>query len=113
MADYNPPPFAQDLTFPEWQPQFQAALLETDPKQLPQRVIAAEEAIFTRMQALANAPNGDHEQHAIEDAMQRGTGKGLPCPPNAKLLTRSSGVLSLAPLVAFCSGATVRRGLAT
>ena len=71
MADYNTSPSSQVLTFPDWQPQFHAALLETDPKQLPQRVIAAEESIFTRMQALANAPNGDHEQHAIEDAMRQ------------------------------------------
>jgi surfactin synthase thioesterase subunit len=72
MADHNTSPSSQDdLTFPDWQPQFHAALLETDPKQLPQRVIAAEEAIFTRMQALASALNGDTERHAIEDAMRQ------------------------------------------
>jgi hypothetical protein len=69
MADYDPPsPFAQHLTFPEWQPQFQA---EPTHEQLHRRVTAAEEAIFTRMQALANAPNGDPEQHAIEAAMRQ------------------------------------------
>jgi hypothetical protein len=70
VADYNPPS-AQALTFPDWQPQFRAALLETDPQQLHQRVITAEEAIFTRMQVLVNASNGDTERHAIEEAMRQ------------------------------------------
>jgi hypothetical protein len=64
-------PSSRKLTFPDWQPQFRAALAETDPKQLHQRVIAAEEAIFTRMQALASAPDADTERHAIGDAMRQ------------------------------------------
>jgi len=32
--------------------------------------ITAEEAIYTRLQVLVNASNGDTERHAIEDAMR-------------------------------------------
>jgi hypothetical protein len=60
---------ADPVKFPDWQPQFHAALLEVDPQHLHQRVITAEEAMFMRLQALVNTPNGDAERHAIQDAM--------------------------------------------
>jgi hypothetical protein len=57
------------VKFSDWQPQFHAALLETEPKQLHQRVMTAEEAMFMRLQSLGNASNGDSERHAIQDAI--------------------------------------------
>ncbi len=65
MADNNPS--LQDAQFPDWQPQFRAALLETDPQKLQERCLKAEEAIFLRMQALTDAPDRA-EMRAIEDA---------------------------------------------
>jgi hypothetical protein len=58
-----------DVLFPDWQPQFHAALLETDPQQLFQRVTAAEEVIFLRQQALVNSPTGGIERRATKDAI--------------------------------------------
>jgi hypothetical protein len=37
--------------FPKWQPQFQDAMLEFDPKKLPSLVGAATTAIFVRLQS--------------------------------------------------------------
>ena len=37
--------------FPEWQPQFQDAILEFDPRKLPSLVEAAATAIFMRLQS--------------------------------------------------------------
>jgi hypothetical protein len=56
--------------FPDWQNEFQAALLEDDPKKLPQAVEAAEAAIFFRLQALTHSSSGHVERDAIADAMR-------------------------------------------
>jgi hypothetical protein len=58
-----------NLRFPEWQVAYLAALLEVDPQKLPERVKAAEAAIFLRQQVLANSSDGHVERQAIEDAM--------------------------------------------
>ena len=47
---------ASQNIFPDWRPVFNAALLETNPKQLQERVLRAEDAIVARMQALVNDP---------------------------------------------------------
>ena len=67
MADDTPS--TPNLRFPEWQVAYQAALLEVDPQKLPERVKAAEAAIFLRQQALANSSDGHAERQAIEDAV--------------------------------------------
>jgi hypothetical protein len=67
MADDTPS--TPNLRFPEWQVAYQAALLEVDPQKLPERVKAAEAAIFLRQQALANSSDGHAERQAVEDAM--------------------------------------------
>ena len=54
--------------FPDWQPQYREAVLETDPKKLQERVFTLEEAIVKRMQSLADAPNGGAERRALQDA---------------------------------------------
>jgi hypothetical protein len=56
-----------NLEFPDWQREFQAALLEGDPQEMAQRVKAAETAIFLRQQELVHSPNGHVERQAIFD----------------------------------------------
>jgi hypothetical protein len=58
-----------NLRFPDWQIAYQAALLEVDPQKLPERVKAAEAAIFLRQQALDHSSDGHAEREAIEDAI--------------------------------------------
>jgi hypothetical protein len=58
-----------DVQFPDWQPQVNAALLETNPGQIHQQAMAAEGALFLRQQALLDAPNADAERCAIQDAI--------------------------------------------
>jgi hypothetical protein len=41
---------------PEWQPQFQDAILEFDPRKLPSLVKAAATAIFVRLQSSETSP---------------------------------------------------------
>ena len=69
MAD-NTSPSTSNLRFPDWQLAYQAALLEVDPQKLPERVKAAEAAIFKRQEALVNSSDGQAEREAIEDAMR-------------------------------------------
>jgi len=60
------------IRYPAWQKAYQAALLELDPKELLERVHAAQTAIFTRLQELAQSPNSPDqkaERRAIEDAL--------------------------------------------
>jgi hypothetical protein len=59
-----------EVQFPDWQPQMNAALLETDPQKIHERAMAAEGAIFLRQQALVNCPNGEAERRAIRDAIE-------------------------------------------
>ena len=70
MADQDNAPSTSNLRFPEWQVAYQAALLEVDPQKLPERVKAAEAAIFLRQQALVHSSDGHAEREAIEDAMR-------------------------------------------
>jgi hypothetical protein len=57
------------MSYPEWQADYQAALVELDPETLPKRVEAAEIAIFKRLQDLALSSNNLAERQAIEDAL--------------------------------------------
>jgi hypothetical protein len=52
-----------------WQHDYQAALLELDPEKLPQRVEAAETAIFKRLQTISQGSDSNAERQAIEDAL--------------------------------------------
>jgi hypothetical protein len=63
---------SSDVSYPAWQPAYKAALVELDPKKLRERVQAAEDAIFNRLQELAqNSNSQEHkaERQAIEDAL--------------------------------------------
>ncbi len=66
MADTSFP--SPKILYPEWQNEFQAALLELDPEKLRERVAAAETAIFNRLQAISQGSNHTAERQALEDA---------------------------------------------
>ena len=55
--------------YPQWQNEYQAALVELDREKLPERVAAAETSIYKRLQQMAQ--NSDHhtERQVIEDAL--------------------------------------------
>jgi hypothetical protein len=57
------------ILYPEWQNEFQAAILELDREKLEERVMAAETAIFKRLQAIAQSSDHSGEREAIEDAL--------------------------------------------
>ena len=58
-----------DFKYPTWQRPYQEALLEVDKQQLLEKVLRAEEAIFSRLQQLQRAPDSHAERRAIEDAL--------------------------------------------
>jgi hypothetical protein len=58
-----------EILYPEWQPQYQTALLETAREKLPERVAAAETAIYQRLQAISQSSDYQAERQAIEDAV--------------------------------------------
>jgi len=58
-----------NILYPEWQHDYEVALLELDPQKLSERIANAEAAIFKRLQAISQSPNHVAERHAIEDAL--------------------------------------------
>ncbi len=59
-----------EILYPEWQKEFQAAIVETDREKLLERVMAAEAAIFNRLQILSQSSDtNSNERQAIEDAL--------------------------------------------
>jgi hypothetical protein len=65
----EPNSLSPKILYPEWQAEYQAALLELDPKRLFEQVTAAETAIFNRLQAMSHTSDGHAERQAIEDAL--------------------------------------------
>jgi hypothetical protein len=61
---------SQNIKYPHWQREFEAALLEGDAQKLRKLVDAAEAAIFLRSQALVESAQGHEEQQAISDAIR-------------------------------------------
>ncbi len=55
--------------FPEWEPQYRAALLEVDQAKVLERVGTAEVAIVQRMRAIFGRTDGDMERQAIGKAL--------------------------------------------
>ena len=55
--------------FPEWEPQYRAAVLEVDQTKLLERVGTAEVAILQRMRAILSRTDGDMERQAIGKAL--------------------------------------------
>ena len=58
-----------DFKFPEWEPQYKAAIFEVDRGKLLERVAAAEAAIRQRMRAIFGRSDGDTERQAIGKAL--------------------------------------------
>ena len=67
--DWNILLSTSNLLYPEWQPEYAAALLELDRKKLMARVTDAENAILKRVQALVGSADNHAERQAIEDAL--------------------------------------------
>jgi hypothetical protein len=57
------------ILYPEWQPHYQAALLELDVQMLAKRVEATETAIFKRLQTISQSTDSKAEREAIQDAL--------------------------------------------
>jgi hypothetical protein len=58
-----------DFKFPEWEPQYKAAILEVNHAKLLELVAAAEAAIRQRMRAIFGRSDGDTERQAIGKAL--------------------------------------------
>jgi hypothetical protein len=58
-----------DVKFPDWEPQYKAALLEVDRGKLLERVAAAEAAIRQRMRAIIGRTDRVTERQAIGKAL--------------------------------------------
>jgi hypothetical protein len=54
-----------EFQYPSWQKPLQDAIDEPDPQKLPEKLSAAESAIFLRMQELNGVSDGDRESEAI------------------------------------------------
>ena len=57
------------IVYPEWQKEFQAAILELNREKLADRVVMAERAISKRLQGLSQSSDRAGERQAIEDAL--------------------------------------------
>ena len=60
---------SRKILYPDWQQEYQVALLELDPQKLSERIANAETAIFKKLQDIAQSPNHEAERQAIEDAL--------------------------------------------
>ena len=58
-----------EILYPQWQNEYAAALVELDREKLPERVAAAETAIFNRLQTISQSSDHRAEHQAIEDAL--------------------------------------------
>ena len=58
-----------DFKFPEWEPQYKAALLEVDQAKLLERVATAEVAIRQRMRAIFGRTDRDMERQVLGKAL--------------------------------------------
>ncbi len=57
------------LPYPEWQNDYEAAIGEPDREKLAERVAAAENAIFIRLQTISQSADHRVERQAIENAL--------------------------------------------
>jgi hypothetical protein len=62
-------PLARSRRFPEWQREYEEALLEPDARLVPGRVAIAEAAILKRFRMLSKRPEHKEEIEAISDAL--------------------------------------------
>jgi hypothetical protein len=57
------------ILYPQWQNEYQAAVVELDREKLPQRVEAAETSIYKWLQQISQSSDDQAERQAIEDAV--------------------------------------------
>jgi hypothetical protein len=57
------------LKYPIWQEPYRAAVRETNPKLLKQRIAGAQQAAILRLKQLENNANHHHELTALTDAL--------------------------------------------
>jgi hypothetical protein len=57
------------IPYPQWQNEYQAALVELDREKLPERVAAAEASLYKRLQQIPQGSDDQAERQAIEDAL--------------------------------------------
>jgi hypothetical protein len=57
------------LKYPTWQEPYRAAVIETNPKLLKQKISTAQQAAILRLKQLENGAERHHELTAITDAL--------------------------------------------
>ena len=57
------------ILYPQWQNEYQAAVVELDCEKLSQQVEAAETSIYERLQQISQGSDDQAERQAIEDAV--------------------------------------------
>ena len=57
------------LKYPSWQEPYRAAVIETNPKLLKQKIAGAEQAAMLRLKQLQNSADHHHELIALTDAL--------------------------------------------
>jgi hypothetical protein len=62
-------PDESELVYPEWQAEFQAAIVELNPHALTIRIAAAEHAIEKRLHEIAHDSGHNLERMAMVDAL--------------------------------------------
>lgn len=55
--------------YPIWQEPFRVAVIETNPKLLKQKILAAQQAVISRLKQLENSADHHHELMALTDAL--------------------------------------------
>ena len=65
----NSPDQDKPLEFPAWEREYQAAIVETNPLRLGEKIHAAETAMSKRLRDIENTPGNSAERQAIEEAM--------------------------------------------
>ena len=57
------------LKYPTWQQPYRAAVIETNPKLLKQKIAGAQQAAILRLKQLQNSADNHHELIALTDAL--------------------------------------------
>jgi hypothetical protein len=60
----------ETVTAAEWQSQVEAAFVEVDPRNVPNKIHAARIAIFERLEVLSRSSGHISEKEALDDALQ-------------------------------------------
>jgi len=58
-----------EISYPQWEPEFQAAMVELDGERALERIELAECTIFQRVRTLSKLPEQDEERSALANAL--------------------------------------------